>query len=142
MHANKSKHGESQGELRQHHQGTRRNRICARVKLKQLLFRQRHRQHRPTFSRKYKHWSAKDWERVVWSDGNKYMLYSTEGMRNCWKEKENRNFGNIVKHVVAAWWYGDGYVPKGLDACVESMAGSRRDAITYLQWRIYGDTGL
>jgi transposase len=46
----------------------KRNELCARVKRKKPLLRQRHRQCRLMFARKYKHWTVKDWERVIWSD--------------------------------------------------------------------------
>lgn len=108
----------------------KRNGLQSRVRRKKPLLRVRHRQRRLAFARKYKDWPVEKWERVVWSDENKFNVSGSDGRQYCWKKRgesiQDHHIAPTVKHgggSVIVWGcmasHGVGFLCRidgGLDA--------------------------
>jgi hypothetical protein len=82
------------------------------------------------FARKYEHWTAEHWKRVVWSDEAKFELFGSRRRQYCWVKPgaplTSRQIQPTVKHGggnIMVWGcftaHGIGYlcrIDNGLDA--------------------------
>jgi len=63
----------------------RRNGFSGRIKRKKPYLKKKHRELRLKFAKKYKNWKIEDWNKVIWSDESKFMIFGSDGRQYCWK---------------------------------------------------------
>jgi transposase len=104
--------------------------LVSRVRRRKPLLTKDHRRNRMAFAKKYEHWTAEHWRRVVWSDESKFELFGSKRRQYCWVEPgaplTSRQVQPIVKHGggnIMVWGcftaHGIGYLCRidgGLDA--------------------------
>lgn len=71
--------------------------LKAKKKQKKPRLLLRHRQERLEFARKYQHWTAEDWRRVVWSDETKINRFGSDGVNWMWM-KTSGSIENAAVH--------------------------------------------
>ena len=57
--------------------------MSASVKRKKPYLRKKHRIAHIKFAKKYRSWTAEDWNKVIWSDESKFMIYGSDGREYC-----------------------------------------------------------
>lgn len=82
----------------------RRNGLSARVKRKKPYLKKTHRIARMKFAKKYRFWTAEDWNKVIWSDESKFMIYGSDGREYCWKRPGESLKDHHVKPTVKFGW--------------------------------------
>ena len=82
----------------------RRNGLNSRIKRKKTYLRKMHRIARMKFAKKYRSWTAEDWNKVIWSDESKFMIYGSDGREYCWKKPNEPLRDHHVKPTVKFGW--------------------------------------
>lgn len=61
--------------------------LKSKLPRKKPLLTLQQRQNRLLWARKYHHWSAAEWSKVLWSDETKIMLFGNDGQQRIWRRK-------------------------------------------------------
>lgn len=84
-----------------------RNGLSSRIKRKKPYLKKKHREQRLKFAKKYKNWSVEDWNKVIWSDESKFMIFGSDGRQYCWKKPDEPIRDQHVKPTVK---FGGGHI--------------------------------
>lgn len=84
-----------------------RNGLSSRVRKKKPYLKKTHRERRLKFAKKYKDWGVEEWNKVIWSDESKFMIFGSDGRKYCWKKP-----GEPLtdRHVVPTVKFGGGCI--------------------------------
>ncbi|GBB94205.1 hypothetical protein RclHR1_02310011 [Rhizophagus clarus] len=88
-----------------------RNGLSSKIKQKKPYLKKKHREQRLKFAKKYRNWSFEDWNKVIWSDESKFMIFGSDSQQYCWKKPgepiRNQHVKPTLNLVVVTLWYGD-----------------------------------
>jgi transposase len=129
----------------------KRSGLVARVKRAKPLLRPANIKKRLAFARKYQHWTADDWRKVIFSDESRFKVFGSDGRQYCWVKPGDkltpRQIKPTVKHgggSVFVWGcmtsQGVGYLCKideGLDSklYIEILGDELKETLRYYKLR-------